>query len=211
MKSIAFVLLLSLGTIVGVHAQDRGETYSVIGVAKNDTLNVRSGPGEKFPVVAQLPNDASGIQIDGEAVWNGQDDWVPITASNIEGWVRPKYLFKRADTIALNSDVPVRRATAVNADEAPPSNEAPPSRSDTVSDDPYAWVKPVVVIVGAIAALSIINDIFNGGDTVSQDESSGYSSPSESYDFDRDRQNENYKAQQKGESLPYPGVSAIQH
>lgn len=42
---------------------------------------------------------------------------------------------------------------------------------------------------------------------------SGYStsSPSESYDFDRDRQNENYKAEQKGEPLPYPGVSAIQH
>lgn len=209
MKSIAFVLLLSLGTNVGVHAQDRGETYSVIGVAKNDTLNVRSGPGETFPVVAQLPNDASGIQIDGQTVMNGSDDWVPITASGIEGWVRPKYLFKRADTIALNSDVPVRRATAVNADEAPPSNEALSSRSDTVSDDPYAWVKPVVVIVGAIAALSIINDIFNGGDSVSQNESR--SSSSDSYDFDRDRQNENYKAQQKGESLPYPGVSAIQH
>jgi uncharacterized protein YgiM (DUF1202 family) len=92
MKYIVFTLVLSLILNLRIHAQERPQTYSVSGIAENDTLSVRSRPSDKSSIIAQLRNGTSGIQVVGQTVTNGSDDWIPITVSGIRGWVRPKYL-----------------------------------------------------------------------------------------------------------------------
>lgn len=92
MKYIAFTLMFLFGMSLRAHAQERSRTYSIAGVADNDTLSVRSGPSEKSAIVARLRNGTTGIQVVGQSIRNGTDDWVPIVVSGIRGWVRPKYL-----------------------------------------------------------------------------------------------------------------------
>jgi uncharacterized protein YraI len=71
---------------------EEGKTYEITGVATGDTLNIRSGPGPTFPVVAKLLNGDGGIQIRGESVMNGKDEWTPITFQGLKGWTRSKFL-----------------------------------------------------------------------------------------------------------------------
>ncbi|MFO1437305.1 MAG: SH3 domain-containing protein [Verrucomicrobiaceae bacterium] len=71
---------------------DRTSTYSITGIAINDVLNVRSGPGMNFPIVAKLSDGDGGVRITGESVVNGEDDWVPIQFPGGKGWTRPKFL-----------------------------------------------------------------------------------------------------------------------
>lgn len=92
MKCFAFALLLVFGTQLRVQGQELRPTYVVIAIAENDTLSVRSRPSERSPIVAKLRNGTAGIQIVGQSIRNGTDDWVPIIVSGIRGWVRPKYL-----------------------------------------------------------------------------------------------------------------------
>ena len=67
--------------------------YVVTGVARNDTLNVRSGPGSNYSVVARLPNGCGGIQTVGAPVMNGPTEWVRIEfGSHQAGWVTPNFL-----------------------------------------------------------------------------------------------------------------------
>lgn len=207
-KYTAVVLALLLGTILSVDARESAATYSVVGIEDGDTLNVRSRPDENSSIITKLRNGYGGIAIGGEAVWNGSDDWVPILFSNAKGWVRPKYL-SRDDAIVLNTDVPVRRATAVNADEVLPSDDAPLSQPDTVSSDPYAWVKPAAIIFGLAATAYILNDIFNSGDAISQDESStqrGYTPAEAEYDRREYQRKENNIATSRGDPPPYPNA-----
>ncbi len=77
-------------------AQD--DSYTVTGIADDDMLNIRSGPGKDYPIVAQLANGTGQVRITGESVMNGDADWVPIQFAGGKGWVRPKFLVaKRAD------------------------------------------------------------------------------------------------------------------
>ena len=66
------------------------DTYRVHGVEKSDTLNVRSGPGVDFKVVAKLRSDEGCITRNGERRGN----WVYINAneSGAAGWVNRRFL-----------------------------------------------------------------------------------------------------------------------
>lgn len=74
-------------------APPQPQTYTVVGLEVGDTLNVRSGPGVKNPIVARLPNSYSGVELSGAAVTNGPTVWVPIKIGNIQGWVVRKNLY----------------------------------------------------------------------------------------------------------------------
>lgn len=106
LKYTALALVLLFGATLGTHAQGPAVTYSVIGIAENDTLIVRSRPDERSSEVTKLRNGYCGITISGEAVWNGGDDWIPIRFSNSKGWVRPKYLAQSGPQLASMPDVP---------------------------------------------------------------------------------------------------------
>jgi uncharacterized protein YraI len=98
------LLVLLLGTNSTSFAQARQETYSVVGIARGETLSVRSGPGANNPVIAKLRGGATGIQVVGRVVRNANDDWAPIRFSSGKGWVRSKFLsLGRRQTLLANS------------------------------------------------------------------------------------------------------------
>jgi hypothetical protein len=68
------------------------QRYSVVGIAEDDTLNIRSGPGATNDIVAQLPAGINGIRIVGDPVMNDTTQWVSITFGNHSGWVVRQYL-----------------------------------------------------------------------------------------------------------------------
>ena len=66
--------------------------YSVTGVARGDTLNVRRGPGANNAISARLPNGFKGIRIVGAPTMNGTTEWVHIEFTDGNGWVTSQYL-----------------------------------------------------------------------------------------------------------------------
>jgi len=81
-----------------------GETYSVVGVAFDDSLNVRIGPGPDFAVVAQL--DPTG-----SAVATGQDRlvdsglWIRLDVNGTAGWANYRLLSLLGQTDDITSQV----------------------------------------------------------------------------------------------------------
>jgi uncharacterized protein YraI len=71
---------------------DGPDCWQVINVPSIDTLSVRSGPGVKYPKIANLSYDADGIQVTGSAKRIRRSYWVPIIYNEIEGWVNRGYL-----------------------------------------------------------------------------------------------------------------------
>jgi hypothetical protein len=202
---VAFVVLIG-ASLDAARGQDRQENYKIVGLAENDTLNVRSRPDEKSSIVTKLRNGYNGITINGEVVWNGGDDWVPILFSNAKGWVRPKYLSASAYEVASNADVPVRRATIPDtagdtSTESPAKNRPVPNASN---NNDALWLGLFVLLAGAI-----IMDEFSGGDTVSQDESQArYEDNKAAIEYDRQRyqRSENATAISRGDAPPYPNA-----
>ncbi len=80
------------GNVLPVDADMSPILYSVTGVAKGDTLNVRSGPGANYPVVQQLPNGYRNIQSIGDSVINDTTEWVHISFGSQTGWVSKIFL-----------------------------------------------------------------------------------------------------------------------
>lgn len=81
------------GRIVN-HLEHFVETH-LTNVPPNDTLNLRSGPGTKFPSIAKLPADASGILVfDQDQVWDGDTWWCPVEWNGFRGYVSRRYLPK---------------------------------------------------------------------------------------------------------------------
>jgi hypothetical protein len=66
--------------------------YRVINVTGNETLNIRSGPGIKYKVIAVIPNNGTGIQITGGGVQVDNAIWVPIIYNGKSGWVNSYYI-----------------------------------------------------------------------------------------------------------------------
>jgi len=66
--------------------------YRVVGVASDDTLNLRSEPDHESDILRQIPNDAVGIvgtsrkeTVDGET-------WIEVIYDNEKGWVNSRYV-----------------------------------------------------------------------------------------------------------------------
>jgi uncharacterized membrane protein len=91
------VLLLCAG------AAQAAPSLHVVGVAANDTLNLRSSPDAKAAKTGTLPPDASGITV--VAVDSKSADWVKIAKGNVGGWVNAKFL-------AYETGTPVRLTCA---------------------------------------------------------------------------------------------------
>ena len=65
--------------------------YVVVGVTPGDFLNVRSEPAMNSNAVFKLTN-GDKVQVTGQSAYNGDTEWLPITANSQKGWVRNKYL-----------------------------------------------------------------------------------------------------------------------
>jgi hypothetical protein len=62
--------------------------FVVTNVARNDVLNVRSGPSADYDVVGELEPGGSGIAITGAC----RSNWCPVKRQSINGWVNRLFL-----------------------------------------------------------------------------------------------------------------------
>jgi uncharacterized protein YraI len=62
-------------------------TYRVVDVARDDVLNVRSGPSAGYPVIAEIPPTGRGLRLNGPC-----RGWCSITYNGATGWVHARYL-----------------------------------------------------------------------------------------------------------------------
>ncbi|MBF9029351.1 SH3 domain-containing protein [Rhodobacterales bacterium HKCCE3408] len=83
------LLLMLLMLAAPAAAQDLPALYDVTGVASDDALNVRSGPGTEFDVIGTLAPGATGV----EAVAADPDSgWLQVSMGEMSGWASPAFL-----------------------------------------------------------------------------------------------------------------------
>jgi hypothetical protein len=70
----------------------------VVGVAHDDRLNVRSGPGVGAPILGAIEPTASQVTAVGDAVVVGMAVWWDVDADGLGGWVNASYLGALGDT-----------------------------------------------------------------------------------------------------------------
>ncbi len=114
-------LLLSGATFVS--AVQAAVAYQVIKVESWDTLNMRAGPGVGQDAVAQLPHDATGIELLGDTQQVGKTHWVQISWQDKRGWVSKAYLGKQAAGSA-------KTAVAAALAESPAPSAKPPTSAN---------------------------------------------------------------------------------
>lgn len=86
-----FCVLLLIGTSVA--AQDAyPRLHDVVGVASNDVLNVRAGPGASHPVIGELAYDARGVE-----VIRTEGNWGLVNVYEQAGWTSLRFLAPRGD------------------------------------------------------------------------------------------------------------------
>lgn len=83
-----------------------GDELAVVGVAADDTLNLRAGPGVGFDVVAELAPMATGLIATGHnrSIEDG-GIWAEVTADGATGWANSAYLAHLGGTDDITSQV----------------------------------------------------------------------------------------------------------
>jgi hypothetical protein len=76
----------------------RGDVLGVIGVSANDVLNVRSGPGTTFAVVARLAPLTDDVVATGRARLLTRSIWWEVMVDGTTGWASSRYLAYLAAT-----------------------------------------------------------------------------------------------------------------
>jgi len=87
--------------------------YQVHNVKKRDVLNVRSGNGSSFPIVAKIPHDGTGIELLDKGCASA---WCRIRHQGKEGWVNASFL--KID-LSASDDVPVRQEATAPSSVSP--------------------------------------------------------------------------------------------
>ncbi|MEJ2212203.1 MAG: SH3 domain-containing protein, partial [Anaerolineae bacterium] len=115
--------------------------FAVAGVAGDDVLNVRSGPGVGYDVVGTIPYygldvsvRAGGQEVDGS--W-----WVPVEYGDVSGWVNNAYLARQVGT--TGEAIAARAAQAILAlrDRDMQALAALVHPADGVRFSPYGYVR----------------------------------------------------------------------
>ena len=102
--------------------------YRVTGIAKNDVLNMRAGPGSNYPLVIGLAPDAIDIAAVGPSQMNGATKWQNIRHNGLTGWVNADFLTGQADNgSALTPNNP---SNSESNDQILPDQKSNMNRSD---------------------------------------------------------------------------------
>lgn len=75
----------------------------VVGVAANDTLNIRSAPSADSADIGDLAYDATAIEVTG---FDETGDWARIAMGEIDGWVATRFLASDVVTTIAGTSVP---------------------------------------------------------------------------------------------------------
>jgi hypothetical protein len=69
-----------------------GDSVAVIGVAHDDVLNLRSGPGADQDILAEIPNTYDGLVALGNTRDLGDSFWIEVDYDGTTGWVHFSYI-----------------------------------------------------------------------------------------------------------------------
>lgn len=94
-----------------------GEVVAVIGVAYDDVLNVRSGPGTGHGVVGTLEPVMDGIGVTGNARLLTSSIWYEITVGEETGWVNASYIGLLGGTEDATAEVEALLGTPLGDDD----------------------------------------------------------------------------------------------
>jgi len=90
-----------------------GDVLGVVGVAYDDVLNVRKGPGVSYDIVATLDPLADHVVTTGQSRMITQSIWTEVEVGGATGWVNVAYLAylggtfdATADTVAMIGETP---------------------------------------------------------------------------------------------------------
>jgi len=90
MIRLLLVLFISLPVVAA--AQGFPALYDVTGVASDDVLNVRAGPGAAHPIIGELAHDAVDIEVVARA--DGAD-WGLVNVGERSGWTSLAFLARQ--------------------------------------------------------------------------------------------------------------------
>jgi Bacterial SH3 domain/Peptidase M15 len=88
--------------------------YMVANVARDDVLNVRSGPSTEFEVVAELRPGSRGISITGAC----RSEWCPVQHESTTGWVNRMFLANEEPVSASRRTASIEDLLAADAGPA---------------------------------------------------------------------------------------------
>jgi uncharacterized membrane protein len=80
------LVLLALGA-TGAAAESYPALFRVVGVASDDVLNVRTGPGGSNPVIDGLAHDATGVE-----VIRTEGSWGLVNTAERTGWASLRFM-----------------------------------------------------------------------------------------------------------------------
>lgn len=94
------ILALAAAILFGAQTMDPAlaiDEYRVIGVAANDSLNIREGVPfaasiSEAPVIGTIPPDAAGVVETGVSVTIDSSLWREVRYGGVTGWVNARYL-----------------------------------------------------------------------------------------------------------------------
>ena len=88
--------------------------YMVVKVARDDVLNVRSGPSTEFNVIGDLQPGSRGVIITGPC----RSGWCPVQHASTSGWVNSLYLASEASPLSASAHQRHASGESVTAEPA---------------------------------------------------------------------------------------------
>lgn len=145
------------GEPIDIHPYE-GALLAVVGVAADDTLNVRSGPGTSFDVVVELAPLDDGFTATGRnRTLDDGSFWSEVVAEGVTGWANGAYLAQLGTRRDISGDVtaPV---------EEPDTASAALAVAGDLYPTPEGGPVPDVTLVGESATEATVDVIGLGDD-----------------------------------------------
>ncbi len=113
---------------------------AVVGVAYDDTLNVRLAPGTDFETIGELKPDEIAVTATGHNRLLADSFWVEIDRNGELGWVNERFVGYPGVSLDLESSLPAADATALELAQqvAEASASIDPPSVITVAAEPGA-------------------------------------------------------------------------
>lgn len=100
------IAIVALGALAGpATAEGLPALYNVRGVAADDQLNIRTGPGTRYDIIGGLEPDARSIEVTARS---DTGRWGRINASERAGWVSMRYLARQDVPEWREGETPLR-------------------------------------------------------------------------------------------------------
>lgn len=107
----ASALILTVSALP-VTASAEADFYQVIDVQSNDSLNIRSGAGTRYPVIGTIPFNGRTVMSTGQTRQVGSSTWAEIVWLGQIGWVNQRFLADSKQVTQQPAPVPVQKNNA---------------------------------------------------------------------------------------------------